>query len=124
MSPTGNMTNKPFNSSQADQSGSDRSPASLQQRDPEKYARLRAEAVAPYRGLRRFIYIAFAASGLVGGLIFLTQLLAGRDVAAALPNFAIQMGVVALMVWLLQLENKAEQGGKAEGRRQKAAGKD
>ncbi len=122
MSPTGNMTNQPPNSSYVGKSGSDRIPPPLQQRDPEKYAHLRAEAVAPYRGLRRFIYIAFAASGLIGGFIFLTQLLAGRDVTEALPNFAIQMGVVTLMVWLLQLENKAAQ--KAEGRRQRAEGKD
>lgn len=44
------------------------------------------------------------------------QLLAGRDVAEALPNFAIQMGVVALMVYLLWLENKAEQKGQ-QGKR-------
>jgi hypothetical protein len=126
------MTHKPSNSSRADKSGSDRIPPPLQQRDPEKYAHLRAEATAPYRGLRRFIYISFAASGSIGGFIFLTQLLAGRDVAEALPNFAIQMGVVALMVWLLRLESKAEQGNKADGRlprasadgRQTAKGKD
>lgn len=129
MSPIGNMTDKPSNpsnaASKATKSGSDRIPPPLQQRDPEKYARLRAEAAAPYRGLRRFIYVSFAASGFIGGFIFLTQLLAGRDVAEALPNFAIQVGVVALMIWLLQLENKAEQANnKAEGKRQKAKGKD
>jgi hypothetical protein len=88
-----------------------RIPSPLQQRDPEKYARLRAEAAAPYRGLRRFIYVSFAASGLIGGFIFLTQLLAGRDVAEALPNLGVQVGVVALMIWLLWLENKAERKG-------------
>lgn len=71
---------------------------------PEKYARLKAEADAPYRGLRKFIYVAFGASGAIGGFIFLTQLLAGRDVGSALPNFALQVGVVALMVWLFRLE--------------------
>lgn len=74
----------------------------------EQYARLKAEAAAPYRGLRRFIYGAFAASGAVGGFIFLTQLLAGREVEQALPNFALQVGVVALMIWLFRLENRAE----------------
>lgn len=110
------MADKLSNSSQTGKSRSDRIPPPLQQRDPEKYARLRAEAAAPYRGLRRFIYIAFAASGLIGGLIFFMQLLAGRDVAEALPNFAIQMGVVALMVCLLWLENKAEQKGQQSKR--------
>jgi hypothetical protein len=111
------MTDRPPNSSNATKSGSDRIPPPLQQRDPEKYAHLRAEATAPYRGLRRFIYTSFAASGLIGAFIFLTQLLAGRDVTEALPNFAIQIGVVALMVWLLQLESKAEQAKKAKGKR-------
>ncbi|MGB7442369.1 MAG: DUF3493 domain-containing protein [Coleofasciculaceae cyanobacterium] len=70
----------------------------------EKYARLKAEAKAPYRGLRKFIYGAFAASGLIGALVFLAQLAAGREVATAFPNFALQLGVVALMVWLFRLE--------------------
>ncbi len=118
------MTDQPSNSSKAAKSESDRIPPPLQQRDSEKYAHLRAEAAAPYRGLRRFIYVSFAASGLIGGFIFLTQLLAGRDVAEALPNFAIQIAVVALMVWLLQLESKAEQTNQAKSKRQRAEGKD
>ncbi|UIE38477.1 DUF3493 domain-containing protein [Leptodesmis sichuanensis] len=118
------MTDRPPNSSNAVKSESDRIPPPLQQRDPKKYAHLRAEAAAPYRGLRRFIYISFAASGSIGAFIFLTQLLAGRDVTEALPNFAIQIAVVALMVWLLQLESKTEQTNQAKGKRQKAAGKD
>ncbi len=77
-------------------------------RDPALYAQLRAEAKAPYRGLRQFIYIGFGASGLIGAFIFLMQLLAGRDVDAALPNFALQIGVVALMVWLFRLEQRAK----------------
>jgi hypothetical protein len=75
--------------------------------DPELYAQLRAEAKAPYRGLRQFIYFGFGASGFIGAFIFLMQLLAGREVDAALPNFALQVGVVALMVWLFRLEQRA-----------------
>lgn len=75
---------------------------------PEQYDRLKAEANAPYRGLRRFIYGAFAASGAIGAFIFLTQLLAGRDVGEALPNLAVQLGVIALMIWLFRLEQRAE----------------
>ncbi len=77
--------------------------------DDETFKRLKAEAIAPYRGLRRFVYYTFAASGAIGGFVFLTQLLAGQNTAEVLPNFALQMGVVALMVWLIRLENKAEQ---------------
>lgn len=75
-----------------------------QKLDPEKYARLRAEAKAPYKGLRQFMYIGFGASGLIGAFIFLARLIAGKDVMGVLPNFALQVGVVALMVWLFRLE--------------------
>lgn len=74
------------------------------QLSPEKYARLKAETQAPYRGVRRFFYLGFAASGAMGAFIFLTQALAGRDVSQALPNLAIQLGVIALMVGLLRLD--------------------
>ncbi|UZQ56227.1 DUF3493 domain-containing protein [Trichothermofontia sichuanensis B231] len=72
----------------------------------EQYARLKAEVAAPYRGLRLFIYLAFAASGTIGAFIFLTQLLAGHDVTNLLPNLVLQLGVVALMLWLFRLENR------------------
>ncbi len=74
---------------------------------PEISARLKAEAAAPYRGLRQFIYIAFGASGFIGALIFLAQLAAGNEISSAVPNFALQVGVVALMVWLFRWEQRA-----------------
>jgi hypothetical protein len=76
--------------------------------DSELYARLKAEAAAPYRGLRKFIYIGFGASGFIGAFVFFAQLLAGRDVETALPNFALQMGVVGLMVFLWRWEQQRE----------------
>ncbi|MBW4518974.1 MAG: DUF3493 domain-containing protein [Scytolyngbya sp. HA4215-MV1] len=82
--------------------------SSLKERDPEKYARLMAEAKAPYRGLRQFIYVAFGASGFIGGMVFLAQMLAGRNVEAALPNFALQVGVVALMIGLYRWEQRSK----------------
>ena len=84
---------------------------------PEQYARLKAEAAAPYRGLRKFIYVAFGASGLIGAFVFLAQLAAGRDVAATLPNFALQLGVVALMVFLFRWDRggEGERGRRGEG---------
>lgn len=89
-------------------SRSNRSTSQQSKLDSEKYAYLRAELKAPYRGLRQFIYLGCGASGFIGAFIFLTQMLAGRDVAAALPNFALQMGVIALMVWLFRLEERAK----------------
>jgi len=75
---------------------------------PERYARLKAEVKAPYRSLRKFIYLAFGASGFVGAVIFLAQLAAGKDLTTALPNLALQIGIVALMVWLFRWEQKVE----------------
>lgn len=68
----------------------------------EEYAQLRAELKSPYRGLRRFVYVSFAASGAIGAFIFLAQLVSGRDATRILPNFALQVGIVALMIWLLR----------------------
>lgn len=77
---------------------------SRQPLDPERRARLMAELKSPYRPLRQFIYVACAASGFFGGLIILSQWLAGRSVGAAWPNLAIQVVVVVLMVWLLRID--------------------
>lgn len=78
------------------------------QLDPEKYARLKAEAQAPYRGLRKFFYFTFGASGFIGAVVFLAQIASGRDLSSAVPNFALQIGVVALMIGLFRWEQKAE----------------
>ena len=73
----------------------------------EQYDRLKAEAAAPYRGLRKFIYIAFGASGFVGALVFLAQIAAGKEADAPLSNLALQFGVVALMVFLFRWDKKS-----------------
>lgn len=72
--------------------------------DPEMYARLRAEAKAPYKSLRKFFYMAFGASGFIGAVVFLAKIIAGRDITTALPNFALQIGLVALMLFLYSRE--------------------
>ncbi len=77
-----------------------------QKLNPEMYTRLKAEAKAPYKGLRQFLYFGFGASGFIGALIFLAQLTAGRNVSSALPNFFFQVGVVALMIWLFRWEQQ------------------
>jgi hypothetical protein len=70
----------------------------------EQYARLRQQATKPYQGLRRFIYVAFAASGSIGAFVFLARLAAGRDIPSTAANLALQCGIVALMVFLWRLE--------------------
>ncbi|MEM9770482.1 MAG: DUF3493 domain-containing protein [Cyanobacteria bacterium P01_D01_bin.73] len=84
--------------------------------DQETYNRLRREAVAPYRGLRKFVYGGFAASGAIGGFVFFFKVLAGQDLARNVPNLALQVGVVAAMIFLFRWENRVEQ--KDEQKRQ------
>ncbi len=73
--------------------------------------RLLKEAQAPYRGLRQVLYLVFAASGLIGAMIFLLKLIAGQADQELLGNFALQLGVIALMVslwrWEQQKANKS-----------------
>jgi hypothetical protein len=64
----------------------------LLETDPDKYALLRAETMAPYRNIRL--------------LVFLAQILAGRNLDTAIPNFAVQAGVIALMGGLFVWEQK------------------
>ncbi|MDJ0649376.1 MAG: DUF3493 domain-containing protein [Xenococcaceae cyanobacterium MO_188.B19] len=73
---------------------------------PEKYARLKAEAKAPYKGLRQFFYLAFAASGFIGALSFVARIAAGTDISRDIPNLALQLGVVAAMIALFNWENR------------------
>ncbi|MBE9063404.1 DUF3493 domain-containing protein [cf. Phormidesmis sp. LEGE 11477] len=75
----------------------------------ERYDKLVAESQAPYKGLRKFMYISFGASGAIGGFVFFTKILAGRDLAASLPNLALQIGVVALMVFLFRWEDRNQE---------------
>jgi Low psii accumulation1 / Rep27 len=75
----------------------------LKRNDPEKYARLKAEAKAPYRGLRKFVYVTLGAWGGIGGFVFLTALLAGKGAPGTnMGNLALQIGLVALMVMLFR----------------------
>lgn len=78
--------------------------------DPELYARLKAEAASPYRGLRKFVYLAFGASGLIGAFIFVLQLLAQKtSLEVGLPSLALQVGVVALMVFLWRWDKNGKE---------------
>ncbi|WP_052055651.1 DUF3493 domain-containing protein [Myxosarcina sp. GI1] len=88
----------------ANLSPQDRERAKKSNLSPEKYARLQAEAKAPFKGLRKFFYLAFAASGFIGAMIFLAKLAAGKDVASNLPNFMLQLGLIGLMFLLYSWE--------------------
>ena len=71
----------------------------------EQYERFRREAKSPYRGLRIFIYAAFSGSGFIGAVVFLARLAAGNgELGTNLGNFALQIGVLALMLWLYRID--------------------
>jgi Low psii accumulation1 / Rep27 len=70
----------------------------------EQLTRLRAEAKAPYRGVRQFFYIALGGSAVLGGFVFLMKAIAGEDLERTLPNLLLQVGVVAVIVWLWRRE--------------------
>jgi hypothetical protein len=69
---------------------------------PEQLRRLRAEAKAPFRGLRKFFYAAFAGSAFIGAFIFLLKVIDQENLAQTLPNLFLQLGIGGVMLWLLQ----------------------
>jgi hypothetical protein len=113
----GKSSDKPSKNSKPSQNSksSKKSLANTPKRTPPKgmsqdrYDRLVAESKAPYKGLRKFIYASLGGSGAIGGFVFFTKILAGRDVAQSLPNLALQIGVVALMVFLFRWEDRNQE---------------
>ena len=77
-------------------------------RIPVKPPGMSQERFEPFKGLRKLIYGAVGASGLLGAFVFFTQLIAGRDVETALPNLAVQMGVIGIVVLLFWLEERGK----------------
>jgi hypothetical protein len=72
---------------------------------PKKYEYLRKEATAPFRTLRKFIYLIFGASATLGGFIFLLQILASKgNINETLPSLGIQLAVVGVMVLLFRFD--------------------
>lgn len=76
--------------------GSGRQPTDL---DPALRARLLQEARTPWRGLRRALWLALAASGAVGLAAMALRLSAGGEVAAS--DLLIQVGALGLFGTLL-----------------------
>ncbi|GJN02398.1 hypothetical protein PR202_ga19744 [Eleusine coracana subsp. coracana] len=74
-------------------------------------ARIRSEVLSPLRSVRMFFYLAFIASGSLGGLIALTQLLPARGATAAsetLEGLGIDVAAVALFAFLYARERRAK----------------
>jgi hypothetical protein len=78
-------------------------------------AKIRSEVLTPFRTVRMFFYLAFIASGTLGGLIATTQLIAALTnptKAAGIPDMlkglGIDIGAVSLFAFLYSRENNAK----------------
>ncbi len=79
----------------------------------EQTAKIKAEISSPFRGLRKFVYIAIGAAGGLGTFTAVPQLLFafqdGENVGTALTNIAIDIGGIVGAVVLWDRESNAEQ---------------
>ncbi|KAK6937693.1 Protein LOW PSII ACCUMULATION 1-like [Dillenia turbinata] len=78
-------------------------------------AKIRSEVLSPFRSVRMFFYLAFVASGALGGLIATTQLigaLSNPSRSAEIPDIVKGLGIdiaaVAFFAFLYSQENKAK----------------
>ncbi|KAK9726471.1 hypothetical protein RND81_05G217800 [Saponaria officinalis] len=83
--------------------------------DISSTAKIRSEVLTPFRSVRMFFYLAFIASGGLGGLIALTRVtgaLANPSRAAEVPEILKGLGIdvaaVSLFAFLYARENKAK----------------
>ena len=70
--------------------------------DPELKKKLLIESQAPFKGLRRILWIAFTGSAFLGLLIMLSQIATGSELQ--LNNLLIQLGACILFPTLLFFE--------------------
>ncbi len=70
--------------------------------DPQLKKKLLKETKAPFKGLRRVVYVACSGSAFLGLFIMLTQLAAGNEIQQ--NNLLIQLGASILFPLLFFLE--------------------
>ncbi|XP_057963635.1 protein LOW PSII ACCUMULATION 1, chloroplastic [Malania oleifera] len=78
-------------------------------------AKIRNEVLSPFRSVRMFFYLAFIASGALGGLIATTQLIAAlanssraAEVPEILKGLGIDLGAVSIFAFLYYREDKVK----------------
>ncbi|WCJ38175.1 hypothetical protein M5689_019249 [Euphorbia peplus] len=83
--------------------------------DISSTAKIRSEVLTPFRSVRMFFYLAFIASGGLGGLIATTRLIAALanparalEVPEILQGLGIDIGAVSLFAFLYYRENTAK----------------
>ena len=74
--------------------------------DPKLKEKLLKESQAPFKGLRRVLWIAFTGSAFLGLLIMLSKLASGNEIQQ--NNLLIQIGACILFPYLLFLERNKE----------------
>ncbi|XP_016542065.2 protein LOW PSII ACCUMULATION 1, chloroplastic isoform X2 [Capsicum annuum] len=83
--------------------------------DISSVAKIRSEVLSPFRSVRMFFYLAFIASGGLGGLIASTRLIAAlanssgtTEVPEILKGLAIDLGAVSIFAFLYYRESIAK----------------
>ena len=74
--------------------------------DPELKKKLLKESQAPFKGLRRILWIAFSGSAFLGLLIMLSRIANGTELQ--LNNLFIQLGACVIFPALLFLDRDKE----------------
>ncbi len=72
--------------------------------DPELKKKLLRESQAPFKGLRKILWIAFSGSAFLGLIIMLSKIASGNELQQ--NNLIIQIGACILFPTLLFLDNK------------------
>ena len=74
--------------------------------DPELKKKLLKESRAPFKGLRRILWIAFSGSAFLGLFIMLSKVASGYEIQQ--NNLLIQLGACTLFPFLLFLDRNKE----------------
>ena len=75
--------------------------------DPELREKLLKETQAPFKGLRRLLWIAFSGSAFLGLLIMLSSIASGNELQQ--NNLLIQLGACVIVPILLFLDRNKDQ---------------
>ncbi len=75
--------------------------------DPELKKKLLKETQAPFKGLRRLLWIAFSGSAFLGLFIMLSKIASGTELQQ--NNLLIQLGACVIFTSLLFLDRNKDQ---------------
>ena len=74
--------------------------------DPKLKKKLLRESQAPFKGLRRVLWIAFTGSAFLGLFIMLSKIISGTEIMR--NNLLIQIGACVIFPFLLFLDRNKE----------------